>query len=95
VAAVIALITLGGYTRRVDMEGTVLPNTGVIAITVPSRAESRRSRLKKATRSKRGLRYTRWMSTLSQRTVAFSSGSSMLRPANGTRSRRRSNASSG
>jgi membrane fusion protein len=36
VAAVVALITLGGYTRRVDMEGTVLPNTGVIAITVPS-----------------------------------------------------------
>jgi membrane fusion protein len=36
VAAAVALITLGGYTRRVDMEGTVLPNTGVIAITVPS-----------------------------------------------------------
>jgi membrane fusion protein len=36
VAAAVALITLGGYTRRVDMEGTVLPNTGVIAISVPS-----------------------------------------------------------
>jgi membrane fusion protein len=36
VAAAVALITLGGYTRRVDMEGTVLPNTGVIAIAVPS-----------------------------------------------------------
>jgi membrane fusion protein len=36
VVAAVALITLGGYTRRVDMEGTVLPNTGVIAIAVPS-----------------------------------------------------------
>jgi membrane fusion protein len=36
VAAAVALITLGGYTRRVDMEGTVLPNTGVIAISVSS-----------------------------------------------------------
>jgi membrane fusion protein len=36
VAAAIALIILGGYTRRVDMEGTVLPNTGVIAISVSS-----------------------------------------------------------
>jgi membrane fusion protein len=36
VAAVVALITLGGYSRRVDMEGTVLPKTGVIAIAVPS-----------------------------------------------------------
>jgi membrane fusion protein len=36
VAAAVALVTLGGYTRRVDMEGTVLPNTGVIAIAVPS-----------------------------------------------------------
>jgi membrane fusion protein len=35
-AAVVALITLGGYSRRVDMEGTVLPSTGVIAITAPS-----------------------------------------------------------
>src|SRR5215469_2870552 len=35
-AAVVALIILGGYTRRVDMEGTVLPNTGVIAVAVPS-----------------------------------------------------------
>ena len=36
VAAAVALITLGGYSRRVDMEGTVLPKTGVIAIAVPS-----------------------------------------------------------
>ena len=35
-AAAAALITLGGYSRRVDMEGTVLPNTGVIAISAPS-----------------------------------------------------------
>jgi membrane fusion protein len=36
VAAVVALITLGGYSRRVDMEGTVFPSAGVIAISVPS-----------------------------------------------------------
>jgi membrane fusion protein len=36
VVAAAALITLGGYTRRVDMEGAVLPNTGVIAIAAPS-----------------------------------------------------------
>jgi membrane fusion protein len=36
VAAAVALITLGGYSRRVDMEGTVLPTTGVVAISVPS-----------------------------------------------------------
>ena len=36
VAAAVALIMLGGYCRRVDMEGTVLPKTGVIAIAVPS-----------------------------------------------------------
>jgi membrane fusion protein len=35
-AAVVALITFGGYSRRVDMEGTVVPSTGVIAITAPS-----------------------------------------------------------
>src|SRR5262245_16867271 len=35
-AAVVALITLGGYSRRVDMEGAVLPSTGVIAISAPS-----------------------------------------------------------
>jgi membrane fusion protein len=35
-AALVALITLGGYSRRVDMEGTVLPSTGVIAITASS-----------------------------------------------------------
>jgi membrane fusion protein len=36
VAAAVALIILGGYSRRVDMEGAVLPSTGVIAIAVPS-----------------------------------------------------------
>ena len=36
VAAAVALIALGGYSRRVDMEGTVLPRTGVIAISAPS-----------------------------------------------------------
>jgi membrane fusion protein len=36
VAAAVALITLGGYSRRVDMEGAVLPSTGVIAIAAPS-----------------------------------------------------------
>jgi membrane fusion protein len=36
VAAAVALITLGGYSHRVDMEGTVLPSTGVIAISAPS-----------------------------------------------------------
>lgn len=36
VAAAVALITLGSYSRRVDMEGAVLPSTGVIAIAVPS-----------------------------------------------------------
>jgi membrane fusion protein len=35
-AATIALITFGGYTRRVDMEGRVLPSTGVITISTPS-----------------------------------------------------------
>jgi len=35
-AATVALITFGGYTRRVDMEGAVLPSTGVIDITAPS-----------------------------------------------------------
>src|SRR5690348_7169722 len=35
-AAIVALITLGAYSRRVDMEGTVLPSTGVIAITASS-----------------------------------------------------------
>jgi membrane fusion protein len=35
-AAAVALITFGGYTRRVDMEGRVLPSTGVITISAPS-----------------------------------------------------------
>lgn len=34
--AIAALITFGAYARRVDMEGTVLPNAGVIAISSPS-----------------------------------------------------------
>jgi membrane fusion protein len=41
-AAAVALITLGGYSRRVDMEGTVLPSTGVVEITAssPGRVET-------------------------------------------------------
>jgi membrane fusion protein len=35
-AAAVALIMFGGYSRRVDMDGTVLPSTGVIAISAPS-----------------------------------------------------------
>ena len=41
-AAAVALITLGGYSRRLDMEGTVLPSIGVIEITAssPGRVET-------------------------------------------------------
>jgi len=41
-AAAVALITLGGYSRRVDMEGTVLPSVGVVEITAssPGRVET-------------------------------------------------------
>jgi membrane fusion protein len=35
-AAVAALITFGSYARRVDMEGTVLPSAGLMAISSPS-----------------------------------------------------------
>jgi membrane fusion protein len=35
-AAAAALITFGGYSRRVDMEGAVLPSAGLIAISSPS-----------------------------------------------------------
>jgi membrane fusion protein len=35
-AAIAALITFGGYARRVDMEGTVLPSAGLMAITSPA-----------------------------------------------------------
>src|SRR5258708_4382504 len=35
-AAAAALITFGGYSRRVDMEGAVLPSAGLMAITSPS-----------------------------------------------------------
>jgi membrane fusion protein len=35
-AATAALIIFGGYSRRVDMEGAVLPSTGVVAISAPS-----------------------------------------------------------
>src|SRR5205823_6291958 len=31
-----ALISFGSYARRVDMQGTVLPSTGLIAIAAPS-----------------------------------------------------------
>jgi multidrug efflux pump subunit AcrA (membrane-fusion protein) len=41
-AVAVALITLGGYSRRVDMEGTVLPNIGVVELTAssPGRVET-------------------------------------------------------
>jgi membrane fusion protein len=35
-AATAALITFGSYARRVDMEGTVLPTTGLVVISSPS-----------------------------------------------------------
>ena len=35
-AAIAALIIFGSYARRVDMEGTVLPSAGLIAISSPS-----------------------------------------------------------
>jgi membrane fusion protein len=35
-AATAALITFGGYSRRVDMEGAVLPSAGLMAISSPS-----------------------------------------------------------
>jgi membrane fusion protein len=35
-AATAALITFGSYARRVDMEGTVLPSTGLMAISSSS-----------------------------------------------------------
>jgi len=40
-AAAVALITLGGYSRRVDMEGTVVPSTGAVEVTAspPGRIE--------------------------------------------------------
>src|ERR1700732_3122465 len=34
--AIAALITFGSYVRRVDMEGTVLPSAGLMAISSPS-----------------------------------------------------------
>jgi membrane fusion protein len=34
--ATAALVTFGGYTRRVDLQGTVLPSTGLIAVVAPS-----------------------------------------------------------
>jgi membrane fusion protein len=35
-AAIAALITFGSYARRVDMEGTVLPSAGLVAISSPA-----------------------------------------------------------
>jgi membrane fusion protein len=35
-AVAAALLIFGGYSRRVDMEGEVLPTTGVVAISAPS-----------------------------------------------------------
>ena len=34
--ATAALITFGSYARRVDMEGTILPSAGLVAISSPS-----------------------------------------------------------
>jgi membrane fusion protein len=38
IAAAAGLITFGSYARRVDLQGTVLPNTGLITISAPSSA---------------------------------------------------------
>ena len=46
--ATAALITFGGYARRVDMEGTVLPSAGLVAISSPSPGWIGRSPCKKA-----------------------------------------------
>jgi membrane fusion protein len=35
-AGIVALITFGSYARRVDLEGTVLPSAGLMAISSPS-----------------------------------------------------------
>jgi membrane fusion protein len=35
-AAIAALIAFGSYARRVDMEGTILPSAGLIAISSPA-----------------------------------------------------------
>ena len=35
-AATAALVTFGSYARRVDLQGTVLPNTGLITISAPT-----------------------------------------------------------
>src|SRR2546423_8927987 len=35
-AATAALVTFGSYARRVDMQGAVLPATGLITISTPS-----------------------------------------------------------
>jgi membrane fusion protein len=35
-AATVALISFGSYARRVDLQGTILPDTGIIAIAAPS-----------------------------------------------------------
>ena len=35
-AAIVALITFGSYARRVDMDGTVLPSAGLMAVFSPS-----------------------------------------------------------
>ncbi|MBV8890393.1 MAG: HlyD family efflux transporter periplasmic adaptor subunit [Acidobacteria bacterium] len=53
-AAVVALITLCGYYRRVDMEGTVLPSTGVVDITAPSPGRVERLNVKEDQAVKKG-----------------------------------------
>ena len=35
-AATAALVAFGSYARRVDMQGAILPSTGIIAISAPS-----------------------------------------------------------
>jgi membrane fusion protein len=35
-AAIVALIAFGSYARRVDMEGTILPSAGLMALSAPS-----------------------------------------------------------
>jgi len=35
-AAMLALVSFGSYARRVDLQGTILPNTGLISVGAPS-----------------------------------------------------------
>jgi membrane fusion protein len=53
-AAVVALGIFGGYSRRVDMEGIVLPSTGVIAISAPSSGRIEALAVQEGKETKRG-----------------------------------------